>query len=137
MARAAVKAKQAQQAQAQVAVKPRKQRKHASGGNPNQDLFFMRLRRKQKWVFIGLAVVFAISFAALGVGTGNGAGLDQIYQSILGGNDPVGSAKAEIKAHPAKGYKDIANAYVTKNDLTDAMTAMESYLKYRKKDSNA
>jgi tetratricopeptide (TPR) repeat protein len=137
MARAAVKAKQAQQAQAQAAVKPsRKQRKHASGGNPNQDLFFMRLRRKQKWVFLGLAIVFAVAFAGLGVGSGSGAGLDSLYNGIFGGSDPVGKAKAEIKTNPAKGYKDLANAYVTKNDLTDAITAMQSYLAIKKTDSS-
>jgi tetratricopeptide (TPR) repeat protein len=130
VARAAVKAKQAQKAQAQAqataTAKPsRKQRKHASGGNPNQDLFFMRLRRRQKWVF-----------SALGVGSGNGGGLEQLYNSILGnGGDPVAKAQAEIKTDPAKGYKDLANAYVTKNDLPNAITALQSYLKIKKKDS--
>jgi len=137
MARAAVRAKQAQRAQAQAAAAPsRKQRKHASGGNPNQDLFFSRLRRRQKWVFIGLAVVFAISFAALGVGSGSGAGLDQIFKGILGnGDDPVAKAQAEIKTNPAKGYQDLASAYVTKSDLTNAISAMQSYVAIKKKDS--
>ncbi len=116
----------------------RKQRKHASGGNPNQDLFFSRLRRKQKWVFLVLAIVFALSFAALGVGSGNGGGLEQMFSGILGsGSDPVAKAKGEIKTNPAKGYKDLANAYVTKNDLTDAITAMQSYLQIKKTDSAA
>ncbi len=138
MARAAVKAKQAQQAQAQAAAKPsRKQRKHASGGNPNQDLFFMRIRRKQKWVFLALAVVFAISFTALGVGSGTGGGLGDVFTGIFGGSDPVSKAKGEIKANPAKGYRDLANAYVTQNDLTDAVTAMRSYLAIKKTDSAA
>lgn len=138
MARAAVRAKQAQQAQAQAATRPsRKQRKHASGGNPNQDLFFTRLRRKQKWVFVGLAIVFAISFAALGVGSGNGSGLDQMFSGLLGGGDPVSKAQSEIKTNPAKGFRDLANAYVTKNDLTDAIGAMQSYLNIRKTDSTA
>jgi tetratricopeptide (TPR) repeat protein len=141
MARAAVRAKQAQKAQAQAAVTPsRKQRKHASGGNPNQDLFFMRLRRKQKWVFLALAIIFAVSFVALGVGSGSGGGLEQIYQGLLGGGgDAVAKAKDEIKTDPAKGYKALADAYVTKNDLTDAIAALNSYLalKKGKTDSNA
>ena len=139
MARAAVRAKQAQAAQAQAALKPsRKQRKHASGGNPNQDLFFMRLRRKQKWVFAMLAVVFAISFVVLGVGSGNGNGLENLYNSILGnGGDAVAQAKAEVKTNPAKGYMDLANAYVAKSDLTNAILAMQLYLKVKKHDSNA
>jgi tetratricopeptide (TPR) repeat protein len=137
VARAAVRAKQAQKAQAQAAAKPsRKQRKHASGGNPNQDLFFMRLRRRQKWVFLGLAIVFAISFSALGVGSGNGGGLEQLYNSILGnGGDPIAKAENEIKTNPAKGYKDLANAYVTKNDLASAIITLQLYLQIKPKDS--
>jgi tetratricopeptide (TPR) repeat protein len=139
MARAAVRAKQAQAAQAQAAVKPsRKQRKHASGGNPNQDLFFSRLRRKQKWVFFALAIIFAVTFVALGVGSGGGAGLQQIWNGLLGNNgNAVGKAQAEIKTNPKKGYQDLANAYITKNDLTNAISAMKSYLAIKKNDSNA
>jgi hypothetical protein len=138
MARAAVRAKQAQAAQAQAAAKPsRKQRKHAAGGNPNQDLFFSRLRRKQKWVFAALAIVFAISFVALGVGSGNGSGLQGLYNSLLGtGTDAVGQAKGEIKSNPKKGYQDLANAYVAKSDLTDAVSALTSYLALKPKDSS-
>lgn len=138
MARAAVKAKQAQQAQAQAAAKPaRKQRGHASGGNPNQDLFFTRLRRRQKWVFLVLAVLFAVSFTALGVGSGSGGGLEQVWNGIFGGSDAVGKAKSEIKTNPAKGYKDLATAYVSQNDLPDAVNAMTAYLKIKPKDSAA
>ena len=138
MARAAVRAKQAQQAQAQAAAKPRGKRKHASGGNPNQDLFFSRLRRRQKWVFLGLALVFVVSFVFIGVGSGNGSGLDQLYQGIFGGTgDAVAKAQAEIKTNPAKGYRDLANAYVSKNDLTNAVGAMQSYVGIKKNDSGA
>jgi tetratricopeptide (TPR) repeat protein len=139
MARAAVRAKQAQAAQAQAAVKPsRKQRKHAPGGNPNQDLFFMRLRRRQKWVFLALAIIFGITFAAVGVGSGASSGLQQVWSDILGsGGNPVGQAQNEIKANPAKGYKDLANAYQQKGDLANAIIAMQSYLKIRKHDSSA
>ncbi|HEY2373997.1 MAG TPA: hypothetical protein VGH82_15870 [Gaiellaceae bacterium] len=139
MARAAVKAKQAQQAQAHAAANAsRKQRKHASGGNPNQDLFFSRLRRRQKWVFIALIIIFAVSFVFLGVGSGAGSGLQDLYSSILGsGNDPVASAKAEIKKDPAKGYKDLASAYQQKGDLTNAIGALQTYVNTNKKDSAA
>jgi tetratricopeptide (TPR) repeat protein len=141
MARAAVRAKQAQAAQAQAAAKPsRKQRKHASGGNPNQDLFFMRLRRRQKWVFLALAIVFVVSFVFLGVGSGSGSGLQDMYNGIFGGGgDAVGKAQAEIKTNPAKGYKDLADAYVKKSDLTNAIAAMHSYtaLKQGKTDPTA
>jgi hypothetical protein len=130
MARAAVKAKQAQKAQATAAAKPRRDRKHASGGNPNQDLFFSRIRRRQRWVFLGLAILFAVSFTALGVGSGTG-GLQGIYNSILGnGNDPISQANGEIdKGDLAKGYRDLATAYVSKNDVPSAIGAMQTYLK--------
>ena len=115
MARAAVKAKQAQAAQAQAAANAsRKQRKHAAGGNPNQDLFFTRLRRKQKWVFFALAIIFAVSFVVARRRLGSGGGLEQLYNSILGGGgDAVAKAKAEIKNDPAKGYQDLATAYLS------------------------
>lgn len=136
MARAAVKAKQAQRAQAQAAVKPSRKRGHASGGNPNQDLFFSRLRRRQKWVFLALALVFAISFVFIGVGSGNGGGLSQLYSGIFGGSgDAVGKAESEIKTDAPKGYLDLANAYVAKGDLTDAISAMQTHLNMKKTDS--
>jgi len=140
MARAAVKAKQAQQAQAHAAANAtRRQRKHAAGGNPNQELFFSKLRRRQKWVFLALAIIFAVSFVAFGVGSGNGSGLQDMYNSILGsGNDQIASAQAEIKKNPSKGYKDLANAYITKNRLTDAIGALRTYVNtVNRKDSNA
>jgi hypothetical protein len=139
MARAAVKAKQAQAATAQVPVKPsRKQRKHASGGNPNQDLFFERLRRKQKWVFLALAIVFAVSFTALGVGSGSGGGLEQMYNGIFGGgSDAAAKAQSLIKAGNIQGYKDLANAYITQNNIPGAITALDAYLQKKKDDSNA
>jgi tetratricopeptide (TPR) repeat protein len=141
VARAAVRAKQAQRAQAQAAAKPsRKQRKHASGGNPNQQLFFSRLRRRQKWVFLALAIVFAVSFVFIGVGSGSGGGLDQLYSGIFGGNgNAVGKAEAEIKANPTNpgpGYKALADAYVTKNDLPNAIGALQTYLNMKKTDSS-
>jgi hypothetical protein len=137
MARAAVKAKQAQAAQAHAAANAsRKQRKHAAGGNPNQDLFFTRLRRKQKWVFFALAIVFAVSFVFLGVGSGAGGGLEQLYNSILGGGgDSIAKAKSEINKDPAKGYQDLATAYLSKSDVNSAVGALQSYLTLKKKDS--
>jgi hypothetical protein len=137
MARAAVRAKQAEAAAAHAAANSsRRQRKHAAGGNPNQDLFFTRLRRRQKWVFAALATVFAVSFVFLGVGSGAGSGLQGLYNGIFGGGgDSVGKAKAEINKNPTKGYQDLANAYLAKSDVTDAIGALKSYLNLKKKDS--
>lgn len=135
MARAAVKAKQQARAKAQQPAKGKAQRgrrRHAGGGDPNQNLFFTRLRRRQKWVFLVLAIVFAATFAGVGVGSGNGAGLDQLFNGILGGGGTsVSKAKDEIKTNPAKGYRDLASAYLAKNDATDAITADQSYLKLK------
>lgn len=130
MARAAVKAKQAARAKAQQPTKAQRGRRgHAGGGNPNQNLFFMRLRRRQKWVFLALALVFAATFVGVGVGSGNGNGLSQLYSGIFGGgSDAISQAQSEIKTNPAKGHRDLANAYVAKNDISSAVTSLEGYL---------
>jgi tetratricopeptide (TPR) repeat protein len=143
MARAAVKAKQAQRAKAQ----PPKQRqsgrrRHASGGNPNQDLFFMKIRRKQRWVFALLAGLFAITFAFLGVGSGS-QGLDQLFNNIniFGGHHgpSVSSAQKEIQKHPGspKGYRDLATAFESKGDTSQAISALQQYTTVRPRDAAA
>lgn len=138
MARAAVKAKQ-QATKAQAAkARERSRRRHSGGGNPNQQLFFMRLRRRQKWVYLALAIIFAATFVGVGVGSGTGSGgLDQLYSGIFGGSgDQVSKAKDEIKKNPAKGYLDLARAYETKSQPTQAISAFQSYLALKKKDAN-
>ncbi len=140
MARAAVKAKQQARAKAQPAKPARGGRgKRGSGSDPNEQLFFTRLRRRQKWVYLALAIVFAATFAGVGVGSGSG-GLSQLYSGLFGGGgDQVSKAQAEIKDHPnqAKGYRDLALAYETKGDTAGAVSALESYLKLKKKDAAA
>ena len=138
MARAAVKAKQQAKAKAQQPAKARVRgrKRHSGGGNPNQKLFFMRLRRGQRWLYALLALVFALTFAGVGVGSGSG-GLSQLYSGLFGsGGDAVSKAKNEIKTNPAKGYRDLASAYETKGDVTQAMNALRSYLGVKKKDAN-
>jgi tetratricopeptide (TPR) repeat protein len=138
MARAAVKAKQQARAKAQPAkaARGRGRRGHSGGGNPNQQLFFMRLRRGQKWLYALLAVIFAVTFAGVGVGSGTN-GLSQLYSGMFGGGgNAVSKAKDEIKKNPAKGYRDLATAYETKGDSTQAITALQSYLAVKKKDAN-
>jgi tetratricopeptide (TPR) repeat protein len=139
MARAAVKAKQ-QATKAQAAkTRARDRRRHTGGGDPNQQLFFTRLRRRQKWVYMVLAIIFAATFVGVGVGSGAGSGgLDQLYSGIFGGSgDQVSKAKDEIKKDPAKGYRDLATAYQAKGQPTQAIGALQSYLKLRKKDAGA
>jgi tetratricopeptide (TPR) repeat protein len=139
MARAAVKAKAQQKQAAKPA--PRRARSgrrgHAGGGNPNQQLFFMRLRRSAKPVYVGLAVLFAITFAFLGVGSGTN-GLDQLFQGLNifhhGGN-AVSTAEKYIRDHPndPKGFRDLATAYETKGDTTNAIGALQRYTSVRPK----
>jgi tetratricopeptide (TPR) repeat protein len=137
MARAAVKAKQAARAKAQPQTKVQRSRRgHAGGGNPNQNLFFTKLRRRQKWVFLTLAIVFAATFAGVGVGSGNGGGLDQLYSGLFGGgSNAVSKAQAEIRTNPAKGYRDLANAYVAKNDIPSAISALQTYTQVNRTDA--
>jgi tetratricopeptide (TPR) repeat protein len=138
MARAAVKAKQQATAKAQATARARERgrRKHSGGGNPNQQLFFMRLRRRQKWVFALIAAVFAITFVGVGVGSGSGAGLSQLYTGLFGGGgNDVSKAQDEVKNNPTKGYLDLARAYETKGETTQAVSALQSYLVLKKKDA--
>ncbi|MGH3010016.1 MAG: tetratricopeptide repeat protein [Gaiellaceae bacterium] len=136
MARAAVKAKQAARAKAAPAKPQRGRRGHAGGGNPNQDLFFSRLRRRQKWVFLAVAIVFAATFVGVGVGSGNGNGLSQLYSGLFGGgSNAVSKATNEIKTNPRQGYRDLANAYVSQNDLPSAIKALQTYLAIRNTDA--
>jgi Flp pilus assembly protein TadD len=135
MARAAVKAKQA----AKPKPKPHGRRGHAGGGNPNQDLFFMKIRRRQRWVFAALAVLFALTFAFVGVGSGSNSGLDQLFQNlnIFGSSGKsVSHAEKEIQKKPndPKGYRDLATAYESHGDTTDAITALQQYTNLKSKD---
>jgi tetratricopeptide (TPR) repeat protein len=139
MARAAVKAKQQARAKAQPAktARTRGRRRHSGGGNPNQQLFFVRLRRGQKWLYALLAVVFAATFAGVGVGSGGGS-LSQLWTGIFGGGgSSISKAQGEIKDHPAKGYRDLANAYESHGDNHQAISALQSYLAIKKKDAEA
>jgi Flp pilus assembly protein TadD len=141
MARAAVKAKQAQRAK--TAPKPHGRRRHASGGNPNQQLFFMRMRRHAKWVYVLLAVLFALTFAFLGVGSGTNGGLSDLFKNVNifggGGGPSVSSAQKAIRDHPndPKGYRDLATAYESKGDTTDAISALQELTLKKPKDAQA
>lgn len=145
MARAAVKAKQQAKAKAakaqpaKAARRTRGRRGHASGGNPNQQLFFSRLRRQAKFMYVLLAVLFAATFAFLGVGSGSG-GLSGLFSGLNifgGGGSSISNAQKEIAKNPAKGYRDLATAYEQHGDTVEAIGALESYTKLRKKDVSA
>ena len=139
MARAAVRAKQQAKAKAQpTKARARGRRKHAGGGNPNQQLFFVKLRRGQRWLYGLLALVFALTFAGVGVGSGGG-GLSQLYTGLFGGGggSSISKAQDEIKKDPAKGWRELATAYESNGQNEQAITALQSYLTFKKKDANA
>jgi tetratricopeptide (TPR) repeat protein len=140
MARAAVKAKQA--AKPKPKPQTRGRRRHASGGNPNQELFFTRLRTHAKWVYVLLAVLFAVTFAFLGVGSGTNGGLDQLFSGLNffgGGGASVSKAQKYIRDHPneAKGFRDLATAYESKGDTSNAISALQQYTVKKPKDVKA
>src|SRR4051794_11838658 len=141
MARGAVRAKQAQNVKQQARKpQPRGRKRHAAGGNPNQQLFFSRMRRRAKPAYLVLAVLFAVTFAFLGVGSGSNSGLDQLFSglNIFGGSgNSVSKALKEVQKHPTepKSFRDLATAYESKGDTTNAITALEQYTNLRPKDA--
>jgi cytochrome c-type biogenesis protein CcmH/NrfG len=110
-----------------------------------QTMFFMRLRRSTKPMFIFLALVFALSFVFLGVGSGS-SGIGDLLRGnfdLFGGGSSsstsVSGAQKRIKKNPkdAAAYRDLARAYETKGDTTNAIAALNTYTKLRPKDTTA
>ena len=114
-------------------------RRHSGGGNPNQELFFVRLRRHQKWVYAVLAVIFGLSFVFVGVGSGASGGLSQLYDGIFGGSgrSSISKASALVKKDPARGYHQLANAYVQASQPAQAIAAYKRYLALVPKDADS
>jgi tetratricopeptide (TPR) repeat protein len=109
-------------------------------------MFFPRLRKQAKWMFIVLALVFAVGFVGFGVGSGS-TGIGDLFNGKflgLGGNGSasgtsVGKAQKEISKHPnqAKGYRDLATAYQSKQQTDKAIPALDRYTQLRPKDQDA
>jgi Flp pilus assembly protein TadD len=132
MARAAAKRRQP------VRHEPDRRRHKDSGGQRFEDtLFFNRLRKRAKWVFVFLAVVFAGGFVLFGVGSSNVSGLSDIFSGIRGGGggNSVSKAVKETQKHPKspKAWQDLATAYDTKGDITQAIAAWTTYASLRPK----
>jgi tetratricopeptide (TPR) repeat protein len=140
MARGAVRAKQAQSLKSAKKAQPRGRKRHASGGNPNQHLFFSRMRRRAKPMYVILAVLFFLTFAFLGVGSGSNSGLDQLFSGLNifgGGGTSVSKALKDVQKHPSepKSYRDLATAYESKGDTTNAVSALQQYTSLKPKDA--
>src|SRR3989442_1640597 len=132
MARAAAKRRQP------VRHEPDRRRHKDSGGQRFEDtLFFNRLRKRAKWVFVFLAIVFAGGFVLFGVGSSNLRRLSDIFSGIRGGGGGNAGSKAlkETQKHPQspKGWQDLATAYDTKGDLSNAIAAWTTYASLRPK----
>jgi tetratricopeptide (TPR) repeat protein len=125
-------------------------RKQAAARRPptiEQTMFFPRLRRQAKWVFLLLAVIFAGGFVFFGVGSGS-TGLGDLLRgnfNIFGSNSSstnssaVKSALKKTQAHPKdpNAWNDLATAYQTDGNLTEANAALEHVLKLKPNDIGA
>ena len=98
-------------------------------------MFFPRLRRHAKWVFVFLALVFALGFVGFGVGAG-GVGFGDILKGGGGSGVPsVSGAQKRIDENPndAQAYRDLATAYEAKNDVGNAISALETLTRLKPK----
>ena len=122
-----------------VADRPKDRVKHASW---EDQLFFNRLRRHAKWVYIFLAVVFAAGFVLLGVGSGS-TGIGDVLQNLFQRNKSSGasasSLQKKVHEHPkdANAWRDLATKLEQDQKTTEAIAALNGYIKLRPRDENA
>ena len=119
-----------------------KRRRKDSGGQRYEDtLFFSRLRTHAKWVFVFLAVVFGLGFVVFGVGSSSlGGSLSDIFQGVRGSGSGQASVKKALKEtqktpKAPKAWRDLATAYDTRGDVTNAIAAWKTYTTLRPKDA--
>ena len=100
-------------------------------------MFFPRLRRHMKWVFVFLALVFAVGFVGFGVGAG-GTGIGDLFRNNQGGGGgtSVKSALAKTEEHPnsSTAWSGLADAYRTKGETGEAISAQTRYTQLAPKD---
>lgn len=116
-----------------------RRRKDKSGQRYEDTLFFTRLRTHAKWVFVLLALVFGLGFVIFGVGSSVGGGLNDIFQGIRGSGSGQASVEKALRAtekNPKnpQSWRDLATAYETKGDLTNAIVAWRTYTGLKPKD---
>jgi tetratricopeptide (TPR) repeat protein len=132
MARAAAKRRQPVRHEAD-----RRRHKDAGGQRFEDTLFFNRLRKRAKWVFVFLVIAFGGGFVLFGVGSFNlGGGLGQLLNG--GGGGGLKSVSAALKetqknSKSPQAWRDLATAYDTKGDLTNAISAWTTYTNLRPK----
>jgi tetratricopeptide (TPR) repeat protein len=101
-------------------------------------MLFERIRRTQKPVFVFLVIAFGVGFVLLGVGQGAGS-IDSL-SNIFGGSsssDPASSLQSTVNKNPtdAAAWKQLAQTYQSQAKNDQAISAWESYLNLRKKDT--
>jgi len=102
-------------------------------------MFFPRLRRHAKWMFVFLALVFAVGFVGFGVGAG-GTGIGDILQGGGSSGLPsVSDARKKTEKNPkdAQAWRDLATALQTNGKTDEAITALDTYIVLKPKDTDA
>jgi cytochrome c-type biogenesis protein CcmH/NrfG len=104
-------------------------------------VLFERIRRTQKPIFIFLAVMFGLGFVALGVGQGvNGVDLGGLFNSGSGSGGPsISSLSSRVQSHPkdANAWLQLARAYETAHKVSPAISAYQTYVALRPKNTGA
>ena len=104
-------------------------------------MLFERIRRTQKPIFIFLAVMFGLGFVALGVGQGvNGVDLGGLCNSSSGSGGPsISSLNSRVQSHPkdANAWLRLARAYETAKQTSPAISAYQTYVALRPKNTGA
>lgn len=104
-------------------------------------MLFERIRRTQKPIFIFLAVMFGLGFVALGVGQGvNGVDLGGLFNSSSASGGPsISSLSSRVQSHPkdATAWLQLARAYETAHQVGPAISAYQSYIALRPKNTGA
>ena len=102
-------------------------------------MFFPRLRRHAKWMFVFLALVFGVGFVAFGIGA-SGTGIGDLFRNSGGGTEApsVTEARKATEENPkdAEAWRDLSIALQTEGETTQAIDALETYVRLRPKDVN-
>jgi cytochrome c-type biogenesis protein CcmH/NrfG len=118
---------------------PKKRVKHERW---EDQLFFSRLRVHAKWVFVFLALVFGVGFVVFGVGSGS-TGISDVLQNFFTRNSSssgsVTGLEKKVREHPkdASAWRDLATKLEQDQKTTEAIAALNGYIKLRPRDENA
>jgi tetratricopeptide (TPR) repeat protein len=103
-------------------------------------VLFERIRRTQKPVFIFLATMFGLGFVALGVGQGtNGINIGDLFSSSSGSGTSISGLSSRVQSQPkdAGAWLQLARAYQTAGQVSQSISAFQSYLALKPKNQGA